>query len=131
MKVVLDTNIIISALFWEGNEKKVLDKCRAKELEMITSPEILDEVDGVLEMKFEYPDDKRVEFLRNLLRISKLVFPDVEIDAVSDDTMDNRILECAVSGCADYIISGDHHLTDLGEYESIKILKASEFLKIL
>lgn len=131
MKVVLDTNIIISALFWEGNEKKVLDKCRAKELEMITSPEILDEVDGVLEMKFEYPDDKRVEFLRNLLRISKLVFPDVEIDAVSDDTMDNRILECAVSGCADYIISGDHHLTDLGEYESIKILKASEFLKNL
>ena len=113
MKVVLDTNIIISALFWDGNEKRVMDKCRAKELDMIISPEMLDEVDGVLERKFEYPDDKRVEFLRNILRISKLVFPDVEIVAVKDDPKDDRILECAVSGCADYIISGDYHLTKL------------------
>lgn len=83
MKIVLDTNVIVSALFWKGNEAVVLGKCKSKELEMTISPEILDEVDEVLERKFKYPDDKRVDFLRNILLISKLVFPDHEIDLIT------------------------------------------------
>lgn len=130
MRAVLDTNVIISALFWKGNEKIVLDKCKGKELELIISSEILDEVDGVLEKKFGYPDDKRVEFLRNLLRVSRLVFPTIEISEITNDPTDNRILECALDGNADYIVSGDNHLLKLNEFKGIKIVSAKAMLEI-
>ena len=52
MRIVLDTNVIISAFFWKGNERKLLDKCRAKEVELVISPNILEEIDVVLDSKF-------------------------------------------------------------------------------
>ena len=64
MIVTLDTNIFISALFWNGNERILLNKCKVKELELIISPDILEEIDVVLEYKFSYPDDKKADFLR-------------------------------------------------------------------
>ncbi|MFQ5884505.1 MAG: putative toxin-antitoxin system toxin component, PIN family [Thermoplasmata archaeon] len=54
-RVVLDTNILVSALFWEGNEREILRKCRAGDLCSITSPQILEELEHVLLRKFEDP----------------------------------------------------------------------------
>ena len=126
--IVLDTNQLISAFFWKGNEREILEICRAKEIELLILPDILDELDTVLERKFDIPEDKRAEYTRNLILISKIVFPTSQIDAIGADPTDNRILECAVDGCADYIISGDRHLLSLKEYGGIKILRAREFL---
>jgi len=128
MKVVLDTNVIISAFFWKGNERDVLNNCRQKVIWLTISPEILEEIDTVLDSKFSVPDDKRVDFLRNLIVISRLVFPSTEIDVIKIDSSDNRILECAASGNVDYIISGDKHLLDLKAYGGIEILNAKAFL---
>ena len=128
MIVTLDTNIFISALFWNGNERILLNKCKVKELELIISPDILEEIDVVLEYKFSYPDDKKADFLRNIIMMSKLIFPNVEIDVIKNDPTDNRILECAVSGSANYLISGDKHLLNLKEHEGIMILNAKDFL---
>ena len=128
MIVTLDTNIFISALFWNGNERILLNKCKVKELELIISPDILEEIDVVLEYKFSYPDDKKADFLRNIIMMSKLIFPNVEIDVIKNDPTDNRILECAVSGNANYLISGDKHLLNLKEHEGIMILNAKDFL---
>ena len=128
MNIVLDTNVFISALFWRGNERIVLNKCKDKEFELVISPVILEEIDVVLESKFSFPDDKKADFLRNIIVVSKLVFPNVEIDIIKNDPPDNRILECAVSGKADFIISGDRDLLNLKEYESIIILNARDFL---
>lgn len=128
MRVVLDTNVLISALFWDGNERNVLDKCKTKEYEMVISPDILEETDVVLDFKFSFPDDKRADFIRNLIVISKLVFPDSVIDVIKQDPSDNRILECAVGGNAHYIVTGDKHLLDIGTYECIMILNAKELL---
>jgi uncharacterized protein len=58
------------------------------------------------------------------------VRPSVQIDVIKDDPVDNRILECAVSAGADYIVTGDKDLLRLGSYDSIKLLKVSDFLKI-
>jgi putative PIN family toxin of toxin-antitoxin system len=128
MNIVLDSNVIISAFFWRGNEREVLKKCKEKKIELTISPEILEEVDTVLETKFSVLDDKRADFLRNLIVISRLVFPSVEIDVIKNDPTDNRILECAVSGKADFIISGDKDLLNLGRYGSTVILNARYFL---
>ncbi|MDO9537864.1 MAG: putative toxin-antitoxin system toxin component, PIN family [Thermoplasmata archaeon] len=130
MKVVLDTNQLVSAFFWNGNEREVLEKCRTKELDLLISPEILGELDAVLERKFSVPEDKRAEYSKNIILVSRLVFPNKMIDAIKTDLTDNRILECAVDGEADYIVSGDKHLLGLKEYEGIKILKAKEFLSV-
>jgi putative PIN family toxin of toxin-antitoxin system len=131
MKAVLDTNVLISAFFWNGNERAVLKKCKDKELEMLISPEMLEEVETVLKFKFSVPDDRRADFLRSIIVISELVFPSEEIDEIKSDPADNRILECAASGKADYIVSGDRHLLGLGKYRKIEILNAREMLKIL
>jgi putative PIN family toxin of toxin-antitoxin system len=131
MKIVLDTNQLISAFFWNGNERKVLEKCRAKELDLLISPDILGELDAVLDRKFSVPEDKRAEYSKNIILVSRLVFPNKRIEAIKADPSDNRILECAVDGEADYIVSGDKHLFNLKEYRGIKILKAKEFLGII
>jgi len=128
MKVVLDTNQLISAFFWNGNEREVLEKCRAKELDLLISPDILEELDTVLDRKFSVPEDKRAEYTRNIILISRLVFPDKKIDVIKIDPPDNRILECAVGGDAEFIITGDNHLLSQKSYKGIKILKAKEFL---
>lgn len=130
MRVVLDTNVIISAFFWKGNERIVLNKCKEKEHEMVISPEILEEVDVVLDSKFSVPDDKRGDFLRNIIVISRLVFPNIEINVIKEDPSDNRILECAVCGKAEFIISGDKDLLNLKEYEGITICNARDFLNM-
>lgn len=131
MKIVLDTNQLISAFFWNGNERKVLEKCRAKELVLLISPDILGELDTVLDRKFSVPEGKRAEYSKNIILVSRLVFPNKRIEAIKADPTDNRILECAVDGGADYIVSGDKHLLDLREYKGIKILKAKTFLSIV
>ena len=131
MKIVLDTNQLISAFFWKGNEREVLEKCRTKELELLISPDILAELDTVLDRKFSVPEDKRAEYSKNIILVSRLVFPNQWIEAIKADPTDNRILECAVDGEADYIVSGDKHLLDLREYKGIKILKAKTFLSIV
>ncbi|MDD4307607.1 MAG: putative toxin-antitoxin system toxin component, PIN family [Thermoplasmata archaeon] len=131
MKIVLDTNVFVSALFWNGNERQVLNKCRTKELELIISPEILNEIDRVLELKFSVTDDKRGDYLRNIILVAKLVFPASRIGAIKSDISDNRILECAVDANAEFIVSGDGHLLSLAVYEGITILNASAFLKVL
>ena len=92
MKVVLDTNIIISALFWNGNERKIFKMCKNKELEMSISMEILEEVDYVLDRKFSVPKEKRGEFIKNLVVMSKLVFSGEEINFLKKDPADNRVL---------------------------------------
>ncbi|HEX8228447.1 MAG TPA: putative toxin-antitoxin system toxin component, PIN family, partial [Chloroflexia bacterium] len=59
------------------------------------------------------------------------VHPTVPIDAIASDPDDNKFLECAVAGGADYIVSGDKHLLSLGEYEGIRILSPADFLRVL
>ncbi len=128
MRIVLDTNVLISALFWNGNERILLDKCRTKEHEMVLSPYILEELGRVLDLKFSLPKDKIADYSQDLILISRFVIPSKDIHIIEEDPTDNMILECAVGGNADLIISGDKHLLNLEEYEGIKILNTRDFL---
>jgi putative PIN family toxin of toxin-antitoxin system len=128
MRVVLDTNILVSALFWDGNERAVLTECRKKRFELVLSPEILLEVERVLDKKFECPEERLTDYIRTLLAMSELVFPGIKLDVIRRDPSDNRILECASCGNAEVIVTGNNDLLELGEYGAIQILTAKELL---
>jgi putative PIN family toxin of toxin-antitoxin system len=132
MKIVCDTNILISAyLFAKGKPDQVLEKVRQGEIELIISPAILLEFQNVLGRKFDCSESLIKALTESLEKISEKVTPSLKLSVIKEDEPDNRILECAVAGKCDYIISGDeHHILPLKQYKGIKILRASEFLNL-
>lgn len=130
LRVVIDTNIVISALNFGGNPKAVLELARKNRIHNITSPFIINEVEKVLTQKFGWHMEVTREVLTDFRGFSHILNP-AETIAVISYPPDNRILECAMAGRAYFIISGDHHLTDLKTYGSIKIVTPAEFLAII
>jgi len=130
LKIVIDTNIYISAIFWGGKPRDVIDLGRNNSIRIFTSSEIVKEISEKLKIKFKIPDREVSEILIDL---SNFTFP-VEITkkywVIRDDSDDDKLIDCAVQCNADYIVSGDRHLLSLGEYSGTKIIKASEFLSI-
>ena len=132
IRVVLDTNILISAILFGGNPRQVLEKAIRGEIRLCISGPILEELQGVLRRsKFDYSPEAIQVILTELIAISDFVNPSKNIHVVPEDPEDNRILECAVEAEADYIITGDAHLLKLGKYEYIKILNAGAFVEEL
>lgn len=131
MRVVFDTNVIISALLFGGKPKDLLDLGFAGRLEICISSPLIEELVGVLEEKFQVPREWILEAAGVLRANSRLIEPGEEIRIIKDDPMDNRVLECAVAAKADLIVSGDHYLLDLKSYRGIKILGVSESLNRL
>jgi putative PIN family toxin of toxin-antitoxin system len=121
---VLDTNILVSALFWDGNERKLLKSCRRREHQLIMSPQILDELTRVLEDKFELPIDKVNQYCEEILLMSELVLPHGGIDIIKEDPTDNLIIETALLGKAAKIVTGDKHLLKFENYKGIEITKS-------
>lgn len=137
-KIVADTNLIISAAINPaGNPAQILDAVIDDRLILITSPAILDEVRRV----FTYPRIRKwlkkrgvsvedtEDYIEKLSRVAVMVDGDPDLEVIEDDPDDNMIVAAAVEGRADCIVSGDHHLTDLQEYQDIKILTPAAFLK--
>ena len=127
-RAVFDTNIFLSVLLFDGNPALVLEMVRAGKIQLIVSPAILAELSSVLTSKFSCDDEDIREALMAIGRIGVFVKPAHRLRILADDA-DNRVLECALEGDPDFIISGDHHLLDLGEFRGIPILRASDFLK--
>ena len=129
-KVVLDTNVYISAILFGGKPEIIRKLSKEKKIEVLVSEEIISEIVGVLKQKFKWGKwdlDQLVEEIRELYT---LIVTSHDISIIRDDT-DNRIVECAIEGNAQYIISGDkRHLLPLKEYKGIKILTPNEFLNI-
>jgi len=133
MKVVLDTNILVSALITRGKSKKLFDKILEKKLDLVLSEEILIELKEVLERpKFrKYVDKKRIDRFVDL--VNKNLKP-VRISSDFDVTVDkgdNTVLNTAYSAKAEYIVSGDEHLLKLQNFKGIRIVTPSEMLEIL
>jgi len=131
LKVVLDTNVIVSGLnFPTSNLAKILLLVASGEIANFTSRHIVNETRRILIDKFFWTGEK-VEAVEGWLKtFSKLVDPKNRISVIDDDP-DNRILECAVEGRADFIISGDRHLTNLKNFQGIKIIAPSTFLALI
>lgn len=130
-RVVVDTNILVSATVFGGLPDRVLDLAREGKIEIITSPCILEEYSRILKVKFTFSPERILEALLEIRGLTTLTNPRITLDVVKEDEPDNRILECALSAKADFIVSGDtKHLQPLGEYRGVRILSPSEFLRI-
>jgi len=129
-KVVVDTNIFVSAhLISNGNPAKVIDCWIEGDYVLLVSKPIVEEIIRVLHEK-GITTQKIEKLLFLLSQKTIMITSKEEIFVVKNDPSDNKFLECAVLGRANYIVSGDRHLLGLGEYEGIKILTPKEFLDV-
>ena len=131
-KVVVDTNILISALGWKGNEYKLISKAMDDKIRLYTSIDLINESKKVaLRPKFNFSEEEIDEFIDALIEASEVVAPEFKLDIITDDPADNKVLECALEGEVDLIVSGDRHLLKLKGFEGIRIVRSSTALKIL
>jgi putative PIN family toxin of toxin-antitoxin system len=129
MRIVLDTNVIISALIFGGLPRRILDLVTFGLCDFFYSPAIQGEVRRVLADKFGWEATQLDSRLPILFGWGTKVEPQVSLTIVEDDPDDNRILECAEASNADVIVSGDHHLLRLGSFRTIRIQSPREFLE--
>ena len=132
MRVVLDTNVIISGLNFPGNERLVLELALRGRFDLCLSPFILDEVAGVLTHKFGWSEERSSQAVRTLQEAAIIIEPQQRPPVIQDSQADNRVLECAAQAPADYLVTGDRrHLLPIGEHSGVKILNAPLFLSAL
>ncbi|MFA6470529.1 MAG: putative toxin-antitoxin system toxin component, PIN family [Candidatus Latescibacterota bacterium] len=130
VRVVIDTNVILSALYFSrGNPWRIVMAAIEGTIQNITSEFILEEVRTVLKNKFLWQSSEIDRAIKTIESFSEKVFPQKTISVISC-APDNRILECALEGRAEFIISGDHHLVDLKEFQGISIVNPAIFLSI-
>jgi len=128
MRVVIDTNVVISGIFWEGNPNKILSAWFKDKFVALISPGILEEYEKVIKrMESGLTPEEIQRWIEIIISHSTTIEAPLMLKVVDANPDDNKFIECAVFGNADYIISGDKHLLDLKEYEKIKILSPSQF----
>ena len=136
MRVVVDANIYISALISaSGAPALVVNRWLEGDFDVLVSQPIVEEILRVTAykrlQKYKRLRESRLEFVALLAEQAIWVEPNETVDVVSDDESDNRYIECAVSGNARYIVSGDPHLLDVGEYRGIRLISPSDFIALM
>ena len=129
-RIVLDTNVLISAILFGDKPRSVLDLVISGSVDCTLSTVILDELKDVLQRpKFGFSAEVCFHIIEELHGACDIISPSVSVDVIRSDPDDNRILECAKESQADFIVSGDHHLLDLGKFERIRIVTPADYLK--
>jgi len=127
-RVVFDTNIWISGLLWRGKPYQCLLLARARVVQHVYCQAIAAELSRKLRQVFGFSENHIRAVLYDLRRISENVEITGDLYAVAKDPDDDKFVECALLAGASVIVSGDHHLLELGEHEGIQILSAAEFI---
>ncbi len=129
-RVVIDTNIYISAILFGGRPGEVFLLAKEKEIDLYVSSAIIAEVAAKLTDKFHWPVARVTVVVQEIGETATVVRPRKRLHVVAGDESDNRILECATLADAEFIISGDRrHLLSMKRYEGIKIPSPARFLK--
>lgn len=127
-KVVLDTNIYISGIFWEGLPRKLLESARKGTYRVFTTEPIMAELREKMIDKLKLTPKDADFYIDGLKTFVEIVKPSKTVSVIKEDPDDDKFIDCALEVEADFIVSGDHHLLDLREYQGVKILNAREFL---
>lgn len=137
IRVVLDTNVVVSALLWGGKPRLILEAARVKRLELVTMRELTSELwDVILRDKFEKPVNRQKASRARLvedgyLQVVTLIESVPIVPIVFDDPDDDAVIACAVAADADYIVTGDEHLLSMGEYQGITICTVDDFVSLV
>lgn len=132
VRVVLDTNVLVSGVIASGYSARILDAAHREEIKLVTSVHLLEEFGEVISRRRiirKYPGvTEHAETLLDFLRaFAEFVSGVPEGNQISPDRDDDFVLACAVEGEADYIVSGDPHLLDLKSFKQIPVLTPREF----
>jgi putative PIN family toxin of toxin-antitoxin system len=132
LKVVLDTNILVSAVLFRGELSSIVELWKNGSLIPLISKETFQELKTVL----EYPmfrltkDEIRALIEEEILPFFEVVEVADELSGICKDPDDDKFISCAISASADIIVSGDKHLCDLRTYKSVRIIKATDLMKM-
>lgn len=136
MRIVLDTNVLISALVSaQSAPAHILARCQAGELELLLSPAGIAELRRVLaypriRRRLHYRDDQLEGFVAFLEQTATVLVPSLQVRVVLDDADDDHLIALALAGQAPYLITGDDHLLRIGYYQGVSILKPTAFLRV-
>jgi putative PIN family toxin of toxin-antitoxin system len=131
-RVVLDTNVLVSALLFKTTLSKVIDLWQSGAIIPVISKDTFQELRAVLAYpKFSLsPDEIRAILEQEILPFFEVIDVVEEVKGICNDPADDKFISCALSASAGYIVSGDKAFIDLKQYKSVKIIKPSEFLKL-
>jgi len=130
LRVVIDTNVVISGVFFSGVPYMILEAWRDGQIDIVTSPEILEEYRRVGEtLHKEYPIIDTESFLSLLAVQSEIVIAPDLTEQVCEDQEDDKFLACALAGGCEIIISGDKLLRKVSGYKGVKVMTPKEFLE--
>lgn len=130
MRAVLDTNVLISSVISTGVTHDVVVRGFRGEYQIVVSVATLTEFRDTLSKypeKFQLMDDEIQREVETVRYFAEFVDPDEEINAVDADPDNDKFLEAAVAGDVDYLVSGDRHLLDVGDYRGIDIVDPRAF----
>ena len=132
MTVVIDTNVILSAILFGGKPKQVLEMALSGSIQLAISESLVIELQGVLQRpKFELSAQLVQTIVSEYTSIASWIEPSEHFNVVVDDPSDNYFIDCAVAAKADYLITGDRHLLSLGTFKMIKIVSVDTFIDIV
>ena len=132
MTVVIDTNVVLSAILFGGKPKQVVEKVLSGSIQLAISESLVNELQGVLQRpKFELSAQLVQTIVSEYTSIASWIEPSEHFNVVADDPSDNHFIDCAVAAKADYLITGDRHLLNLGTFRTIKIVSVDNFIDIL
>ena len=131
IRIVVDTNVFVSS-FFGGNPRNIIDQWKNGQVVLCLSKPIIDEYIEVLQRLGLHNEQELNELLRLFARGFHVLFSakTPELQLVHEDPDDNKFIECAVALKAEFIISGDRHLTAIQDYMGISIVTPKEFLEI-
>ena len=130
MKVALDTNVFISAVFFGGVPGRILTAWRRGEIQLVLSPEIVEEYAAVLQrLEKQYPPIQAEPIIDLLLSGAEMIAAPPFDKQISTDPDDDKFISCALAAKARAIVSGDKHLLDVKRLLGIEILRPSEFVR--
>ncbi len=131
-KIIIDTNVLISAFGWEGKPKQIFERVLDEEFELIVSEKQLVEFKRVLEYpRLGFSDEQKAKFVEILLSIASIVETATSFNVIKEDPPDNMFLEAAFETEANFIISGNKHVLNVGKFGKTKIVKPAEFLELV
>lgn len=129
MKVILDTNVFVSGVFFSGPPYQILKAWRDGKIQLVASPDILDEYQRVGKiLAEEFPGINLDPVLDFVIQQADIYAAIVLPEAVSADPDDDKFIACALASGSTIIISGDKHLLNVSGYQQIEILKPRDFV---
>jgi uncharacterized protein len=128
MRIVLDTNVLISGIFFRGPSHLILQAWKQKKIQFVITPEIYAEYARVAEViSSKYPGIDISEILNLIAIYSEIVQSFALPEPVCEDPDDDKFIACAISNEVRYIVSGDKHLLKISGYHGIRVIKSQEF----